>query len=90
MDFMPRMRDVKLMDERIFREAPMGLRNALLALPLEARFKYDTDKNVLFLNFEKLEVASLADVERIRQNVERLCEPLRRRYTQSSITTILF
>ena len=54
----------------------MGLRNALLALPLEARFKYATDKNIMFLNFEKLEVASLADVERIRQNVERLCEPL--------------
>jgi propionate CoA-transferase len=76
MDFTPVVRDVKLMDARIFRESPMGLRNALLALPLEARFKYDTDRNVLFLNFEKLEVASLADVEQIRRNVERLCEPL--------------
>src|SRR6476469_9958382 len=76
MDFAPLVRNVKLMDERIFRESPMGLRNALLALPLEARFKYDTDKNVLFLNFEKLEVASLAEVEQIRQNVERLCKPL--------------
>jgi propionate CoA-transferase len=54
----------------------MGLRAALLALPLAARFKYDVEKNILFLNFEKLEVETLADVERIRENVVRLCEPL--------------
>jgi propionate CoA-transferase len=76
MEFAPLVRNVKVMDERIFRDAPMGLRAALLALPLAARFKYDVEKNILFLNFEKLEVETLADVERIRENVERLCEPL--------------
>ena len=76
MEFTPLVRNVKIMDERIFRDAPMGLRAALLALPLAARFKYDVEKNILFLNFEKLEVETLADVERIRENVVRLCEPL--------------
>jgi len=33
----------------------------------------------LFLNFEKLEVKSLSDVEAIRRNVARLCEPLGRK-----------
>ena len=76
MDFAPIVEHVKTMDEVIFSTAPMDLREILLRLPLEARFKYNADQNVLFLNFEKLEVKSLADVEAIRRNVARLCEPL--------------
>ena len=76
MDFIPVVRKVKLMDPRLFGDAPIGLRDALLRLPLEARFKYDADKNILFLNFEKLEVTTADDVDAIRRNVERLCEPL--------------
>ena len=79
MDFAPIVEHVKTMDEVIFSTAPMNLREILLQLPLEARFKYDADQNVLFLNFEKLEVKSLADVEAIRRNVARLCEPLGRK-----------
>ena len=39
------------MDPRIFRTQPMGLRDDLLRVPLERRFVYDPQQNVLFINF---------------------------------------
>jgi propionate CoA-transferase len=59
-----------LMDERIFAEAPMNLRAALLDLPFEARFSYDAAGNLFFVNFEGLSVRTHADIERIRAAVE--------------------
>ena len=50
-----------------------------MALPLAARFEYDAEKNILFLNFGKLEVETLADLKRMQENVERLCAPLETR-----------
>ncbi|WP_042885634.1 acyl CoA:acetate/3-ketoacid CoA transferase [Cupriavidus necator] len=76
MDFVPIVRSPVLMDERIFRPEPMGLRADVLRLPLEARFNYDEEKNILFLNFEQLEVKRQEDVEAIRKEVIRICEPL--------------
>ena len=46
----------KLMDEWIFRDEPMGLKDDLLSVPLEARFTYDTDRNTFFLNMEGLSI----------------------------------
>lgn len=60
----------RLMDARIFRDAPMGLRAALLRLKFSERFSYDASKNMFFINFEGLEVKSLDDVEAIRSAVE--------------------
>jgi propionate CoA-transferase len=54
----------------------MGLREDLLRLPLDMRFKYDAEHNILFINFEKLEVKTLETVEAIHENVRALCEPL--------------
>lgn len=54
----------------------MGLRADVLRLPLEARFNYDEEKNILFLNFEELEVKRQEDIEAIRNEVIRICEPL--------------
>jgi propionate CoA-transferase len=76
MEFAPIVRAPRPMDSRIFADEPMGLRRTLLSLPLDARFKYDAEKNILFLNFERLEVSTLEDVEAIRHNVERLCNPI--------------
>ena len=76
MDFEPIVRRPKLMDARIFRGDSMGLRDDLLRLPFDARFKYDAAQNVLFLNFEKLEVKTLEAVEAIRDEVRAICEPL--------------
>ncbi|MEC5409979.1 acyl CoA:acetate/3-ketoacid CoA transferase [Paraburkholderia sp. MPAMCS5] len=60
----------RLMDERIFRAAPMGLRTVMLSLPLEERFNYDAGKNMFFVNFEGLEVRSQDQIDAIRQHVE--------------------
>ena len=76
MDFEPIVRSPRLMDERIFRDEPMGLREDVLRLPFDSRFKYDEEHNVLFLNFEKLEVKTPEAVEAIRQKVRAICEPL--------------
>ncbi len=58
------------MDERIFRDALMGLRNVLLRLNLSERFSYDAEKNLFFINFEGHEVAHPGDLDAIRKEVE--------------------
>ena len=59
-----------LMDDRIFAEAPMNLRAALLDLPFDQRFSYDAIGNLFFVNFEGLSVRTHADIERIRAAVD--------------------
>ncbi len=60
----------RLMDERIFLSTPMGLRSVLLRLKLSERFSLDTEKNMFFINFEGLDVATHDDVEAIYAEVE--------------------
>jgi propionate CoA-transferase len=67
----------RLMDERIFRAAPMGLRSLMLRVPLEERFDYDAEKNLFFINFEGLQVNSREDIEAIRTQVEARLSGLR-------------
>jgi len=70
MDFTPAISpDLKLMDESLFGEAPLGLRERMLALPLHRRFEYDAQGNVLFINFEGLAVGSEQDVTDIEHQV---------------------
>ncbi len=76
MDFAPIVRRPRLMDSRVFRDAPMGLREDVLRLPFDHRFKYDAEHNILFLNFEKLEVKTPEAVEAIGEKVRAICEPL--------------
>jgi propionate CoA-transferase len=80
MDFKPVIRgSVPLMDARIFRPEPMGLRNDLMRVPLESRFRYDPEENLFFINFENLEIKSKDDIEAIRQQVESILAPLGRK-----------
>ncbi len=77
MDFVPIMREPpRLMDASIFRDEPMGLRERMLTIPLERRFTYDAEQDLFFVNFERLTVKSLDDVNNIRQQVERILSPL--------------
>jgi propionate CoA-transferase len=77
MDFEPIIRgEPKLMDARIFRDAPMGLRGDLLSLPLEQRFTLDEDKHVFFVNLERFSLRSADEIEKIRQIVEARLAPL--------------
>jgi propionate CoA-transferase len=67
----------RLMDERIFRPAPMGLRAAIVRRGFNERFSFDAAQNVIFINFEGHEVSSLEDVEAIRAAVERRLSDVR-------------
>ncbi len=62
-------REPRLMDERIFRAEPIGLREALLGIPLEQRFSYDPARMLFFVNFEGLSVRSAAEIAQIRHLV---------------------
>ena len=80
MDFEPSISpQVRLMDAALFRDAPMGLRQRMLATPLERRFELDAAGARLFINFEGLAIRSQADIDAIAQQVQALLEPLQRR-----------
>jgi len=71
MDFQPIVGSPALMDEAIFSPEPMALRQRLLAIPLDKRFSYDPGLNVLFINFERLNIRTERDIDRIRTEVEK-------------------
>jgi propionate CoA-transferase len=51
-----------VMDSRIFRDEPMGLRDDLLSVPLEARFAYDEHRNIFFLNLEGVSIRTAEEL----------------------------
>jgi propionate CoA-transferase len=71
MDFAPIINDQpSLMDARVFSTEPMGLRAALLDIPMEDRLSYDAAHNLFFVNFDGLTLRTQADIERIHHTVE--------------------
>ena len=65
-----------LMDERIFRPEPMGLREILLAIPLEERLIYNPAENLFFVNFEGHSIKKSQDIGEIEEAVEKILAPL--------------
>jgi len=65
MDFEPIVTDPQTMDARIFETGIMGLRDGMLATPLQRRFSYDARFKMLFIDLRQLCIGSDADVERI-------------------------
>jgi propionate CoA-transferase len=57
----------------------MGLREHMLSLPLASRFAYDAAQNTMFINLEGFQVRTLADVDAVKAEVERLALPLEQR-----------
>lgn len=76
MEFAPIIREPRVMDPRIFAPGPMGLREELTEVPIEARFSYDEEHNILFLNFEGHEVKTMDTVERLKDRIRAIVEPL--------------
>lgn len=71
MGFRPIVRQPpRSMDVRIFMPKPMGLRAAILGIPLEERLSYDPRENLFFVNFERLAIRSRDEIETIRTLVE--------------------
>ena len=79
MDFAPIVRDPKLMDERIFRDEPMGLEHMLLGRSMADRISYDRERNILFINYEGFQVRTTEDVELVRREVESRCRAIGKR-----------
>ena len=80
MDFRPRVADnLQLMDARIFRSDPMGLKDDLLTLRLEDRFTYEPAENLFFVNFERFTVDSNQTVRAVKDAVERMLSPLKKK-----------
>ena len=79
MEFKPIMKNVRPMDERIFKLPPMGLKDDLLSIPIPDRLTYDPATNIFYVNFEGLNVRSREDIEAIRSRVTEVCAPLGRR-----------
>ena len=71
MAFRPTIRrDPSVMDQRIFSQEPMGLREDLLRMPLERRFTFHPQQKQFFVNFEGHVVRNHQDIEQIRRVVE--------------------
>lgn len=64
------------MDPRLFEPAPMGLREALFSRPVSERIAYDSQREILFINFQGLALRNEADLEEVRRAVESRCEPV--------------
>jgi len=70
MDFVPVVpKKLMLMDKRIFRLEPMGLRDDMLSIPLEQRFTYDDANNRFFVNLERFAMRNERDIEDVRRIV---------------------
>ena len=76
MDFEPIVRHPREMDPRIFRAEPMGLRDDLLRLPFDARFNYDREYNILFINMSEMVVKTDEIIERYKARIRSIVEPL--------------
>ncbi len=77
MEFQPLINgSPRMMDARIFRPEPMGLKDDLLTLTLEERLTYDAAENLFFVNFEGYAVKTSQQVEDIKNAVEKIVAPL--------------
>jgi len=77
MDFKPIVLDaLEVMDARIFRPEPMGLREDMLSIPLDQRFTYDPRQNLFFVNFERYSLQSRGEIRAIVNAVESKLTPL--------------
>ncbi len=74
MAFRPIVRQPVLMDARIFRPEPMGLKDSLLAITLLERISWQPERNRLFLNFQGLKLLSPKDAQDVQAAVERQCQ----------------
>ena len=73
------IREVGVMDARIYQSRPMGLAKALLDLQLTDRLSYDAERNILFANFEGMSIRRAEDIDSVRRVFDALCGKVGRR-----------
>jgi propionate CoA-transferase len=79
MPFRPIIRNVRTMDARIFADQSMGLHERILELPLDERISYDPGRNLLFLNFEGVQLRTESEIEALRDVVIARCKTIGKR-----------
>ena len=79
MPFQPRVDSPKIMEAALFRPAPLGLRDRMLDIHIEDRLSYDPDANIVFMNYAGMRVRNADDIQRIKNAVDGLLEPLGKR-----------
>lgn len=79
MGFAPLMDLPAPMDARIFSDAPMGLREEMLDIPLSRRIHFDPAKDVLFINLSRMVIRDAADIAAVKEAVESQLTGLGRR-----------
>ena len=77
MDFRPVINGTpRIMDERIFGDDMMGLKEDLFAVALEKRLVYDSRENLFFVNFEAYAIRTPQDIQAVRDQVSKVLDPL--------------
>jgi propionate CoA-transferase len=80
MAFRPKIDTLVEMDARIFRDQPMQLERSLLGpADIAERITYDAARNMLFLNFEAMQIRNEDDIGKVRDAVAQVCEKIGRR-----------
>ena len=74
MAFRPIIKNPLPMDERIFKDETMKLKDTLLSLALPDRISYQEDRNILFLNFQGLHLRTPKDAHDVQEAVEQVCK----------------
>ena len=75
MAFRPRIDAPKLMDARLFRDNPMGLRDDLLTLPLSERLVYDAEQRLFFVNLAGFSMRSQAQIDEMERLIAEKTAP---------------
>ncbi len=80
MDFIPAIEHpVQLMDSRIFRTEPMGLKDDLLSVSVDERITYSADMNIMFANLAGYSVKTEKDINDVKVTIENLLKPLNKK-----------
>jgi propionate CoA-transferase len=74
--FRPTIIGPREMDPRVFRNAPMRLREQMLDLRMEDRLSDDAGSNTVYMNYAGLRVRDIGDLEAIGDAVDKLLAPL--------------
>ena len=80
MEFRPAIREpLQQMDERIFRDDKMGLKEDLLSISLDDRIAFDYESDTMFANLAGYTVKSIDDINAIGETISNLLKPLGRK-----------
>jgi propionate CoA-transferase len=71
--------DLRTMDQRIFMEKPMGLKEDLLDLGLGERLLLDKDNSHFFINLEGMHITSRETIVALKTTIEELLQPLEKK-----------